>query len=101
MVVPQGSQPRWPHAGSVVVIASRTATRCEAAASRLSDEIGRIVRGHEWDVTDEERAVTDLVDRVLRDHGRLDVLVVAVGYDISTRTGKGARPEAADRVAWG
>lgn len=66
------------HAGSEVVLASRTASHCEAAAARLSAETGRIVRGHGCDVTD-ERAVTDLVDRVLIDHGRLDVLVTSAG----------------------
>ena len=65
-------------AGSAVVIASRTATRCETVAAGLSAETGRLVRGHGCDVTD-ERAVTNLVDRVVRDHGRIDVLVTSAG----------------------
>ena len=65
-------------AGSTVVIASRSATRCETAAAGLAAETGRLVRGHGCDVTD-ERAVTNLVDRVARDHGRIDVLVTSAG----------------------
>jgi NAD(P)-dependent dehydrogenase (short-subunit alcohol dehydrogenase family) len=44
----------------------------------LSAETGRTVRGRACDVTD-ERAVADLVDGVLDDHGRLDVLVTSAG----------------------
>ena len=65
-------------AGSVVVLASRSAGRCQQAAARLSAETGRTVQGHRCDVTD-ERAVTGLVERVLADHGRLDVLVTSAG----------------------
>ena len=59
-------------------LASRSAMRCRDAADRLSAGTGRIVQGHGCDVTD-ERAVTGLVDRVLSDHGRLDVLVTSAG----------------------
>ncbi len=52
--------------------------RCRDAADRLSAGTGRIVQGHGCDVTD-ERAVTGLLDRVLSDHGRLDVLVTSAG----------------------
>jgi NAD(P)-dependent dehydrogenase (short-subunit alcohol dehydrogenase family) len=65
-------------AGSAVVLASRSAARCEQAAARLSAGTGRTVRGRACDVTD-ERAVADLVDGVLDDHGRLDVLVTSAG----------------------
>ena len=65
-------------AGSAVVLASRSAGRCQQAAARLSAETGRTVQGHGCDVTD-ERAVTGLVERVLADHGRLDVLVTSAG----------------------
>jgi NAD(P)-dependent dehydrogenase (short-subunit alcohol dehydrogenase family) len=65
-------------AGSAVVLASRSAGRCQQAAAQLSAETGRAVQGHGCDVTD-ERAVTVLVERVLADHGRLDVLVTSAG----------------------
>ena len=44
----------------------------------MSAETGRTVQGRSCDVTD-DRAVADLVDRVLIDHGRLDVLVTSAG----------------------
>jgi NAD(P)-dependent dehydrogenase (short-subunit alcohol dehydrogenase family) len=65
-------------AGSAVVLASRSATRCEQAAARLSAETGRPVIGRECDVTD-EREVAGLVNGVLADHGRVDVLVTSAG----------------------
>jgi len=65
-------------AGSDVVLASRSAARCEDAAARVAAETGRTVAGRGCDVTD-ERAVAGLVDRVLADHGRLDVLVTSAG----------------------
>jgi NAD(P)-dependent dehydrogenase (short-subunit alcohol dehydrogenase family) len=65
-------------AGSGVVLASRSAERCEEAAARVSAETGRTALGRGCDVTD-ERAVTGLVDQVLTEHGRLDVLVTSAG----------------------
>ena len=65
-------------AGSDVVLASRSAARCENAAVRVAAETGRTVAGRGCDVTD-ERAVAGLVDQVLADHGRLDVLVTSAG----------------------
>jgi NAD(P)-dependent dehydrogenase (short-subunit alcohol dehydrogenase family) len=65
------------YAGSDVVLA-RSAGRCQRAAARMSAETGRTVQGRSCDVTD-DRAVADLVDRVLIDHGRLDVLVTSAG----------------------
>jgi NAD(P)-dependent dehydrogenase (short-subunit alcohol dehydrogenase family) len=65
-------------AGTDVVLASRSETRCKQAAARLSAQSGRIVQGRGCDVTD-ERAVADLVDGVLIDHGQLDVLVTSAG----------------------
>jgi gluconate 5-dehydrogenase len=65
-------------AGSGVVLASRSAARCEDAAARLAAETGCTAAGRGCDVTD-ERAVTGLVDRVLTEHGRLDVLVTSAG----------------------
>jgi NAD(P)-dependent dehydrogenase (short-subunit alcohol dehydrogenase family) len=65
-------------AGSDVVLASRSAPRCQQAAARLSAETGLHVSGLGCDVTDED-AVEALVERVLTDHGRLDVLVTSAG----------------------
>jgi NAD(P)-dependent dehydrogenase (short-subunit alcohol dehydrogenase family) len=65
-------------AGSTVVIASRSAERCEEAAVRLAARTGRAALGHACDMTD-EGAVTALVDRVLSTFGRLDVLVTSAG----------------------
>jgi len=65
-------------AGSAVVIASRSAKRCEQAAQLLEAQTGRPVLGCACDVTD-ENAVAGLVDRALSAYGRLDVLVTSAG----------------------
>ncbi len=65
-------------AGSDVVLASRSADRCQQAAAALSVQTGQQVSGRGCDVTD-EAAVAALVDGVLADHGRLDVLVTSAG----------------------
>jgi NAD(P)-dependent dehydrogenase (short-subunit alcohol dehydrogenase family) len=65
-------------AGSDVVLASRSAPRCREAAARMSTQTGRQVSGVACDVTDED-AMKALVERVLADHGRLDVLVTSAG----------------------
>ncbi len=65
-------------AGCDVVLASRSAARCEQAAERLSAETGRTVRGIGCDVTDETE-VDRLVESVLASQGRLDVLVTSAG----------------------
>ena len=65
-------------AGSAVVLASRSAARCEQAARRLTAQTGRPALGHACDVTDED-AVAALADRVLSAFGRLDVLVTSAG----------------------
>ena len=65
-------------AGSDVVLASRSAERCASAAAQLSARTGRTVRGQACDVTSEQ-AVAGLVDDVLADYGRLDVLVASAG----------------------
>jgi NAD(P)-dependent dehydrogenase (short-subunit alcohol dehydrogenase family) len=64
--------------GSTVVLASRSAERCEQAAERLAAGAGRRVPGHRCDVTD-ETAVASLADRVMSGFGRLDVLVTSAG----------------------
>jgi len=65
-------------AGSTVVLASRSAERCEQAARRMTEQTGRPALGHACDVTD-EAAVAGLVDRVVSTYGRLDVLVTSAG----------------------
>lgn len=65
-------------AGSDVMLASRSAERCEQAAARVSAQTGRRVTGRRCDVTN-EADVAALVDGVLTDHGRLDVLVTSAG----------------------
>lgn len=65
-------------AGSAVVLAGRSAGRCQQAAARLAAETGAPVLGHACDVTDED-AVARLVDRALSGYGRLDALVTSAG----------------------
>jgi len=65
-------------AGTDIALASRSAQRCEQAAAGLAEQTGRRVTGLACDVTD-EHAVAALVDRVLAEHGRLDVLVTSAG----------------------
>jgi NAD(P)-dependent dehydrogenase (short-subunit alcohol dehydrogenase family) len=65
-------------AGSAVVLASRSAARCEQAARQLTAQTGRTALGHACDVTDED-AVAALADRVLSTFGRLDVMVTSAG----------------------
>ena len=56
-------------AGSDVVLASRSAERCEQAAPCVSAQTGRRVTGRECDVSNEADAAA-LADGVLTDHGR-------------------------------
>jgi NAD(P)-dependent dehydrogenase (short-subunit alcohol dehydrogenase family) len=65
-------------AGSSVVLASRSAGRCAAAAEQLAAQTGAAVLGHACDVTDED-AVAGLADRALSAYGRLVVLVTSAG----------------------
>lgn len=65
-------------AGTDVVLASRSAERCQEAAAQVSAQTGRRADGFACDVTD-EAGVDGLVDRVLGRHGRLDVLVTSAG----------------------
>lgn len=60
--------------GATVVIASRKASHIEPAAAGLSAELGRPVYGEIADIRDRD-AVTAMVDRVVAQHGRIDVLV--------------------------
>jgi len=61
-----------------VILASRSAERCEQAADRLATRTGRRVLHHACDVTDEV-AVGGLVDSAISTLGRLDVLVTSAG----------------------
>jgi NAD(P)-dependent dehydrogenase (short-subunit alcohol dehydrogenase family) len=65
-------------AGSAVLVAGRSAERCQQAADRLTAATGSPVLGCACDVTD-EAAVTRLVDRALSGYDRLDVLVTSAG----------------------
>jgi len=65
-------------AGSTVVLAGRSAERCQRAAARLMAETGSPVLSQACDVTD-EGAVDRLVDRALSGYGRLDALVTSAG----------------------
>jgi NAD(P)-dependent dehydrogenase (short-subunit alcohol dehydrogenase family) len=65
-------------AGTAVIVASRSADRCEQAAARLSAAAGVAAAGRACDVTD-EAAVAGLADWVLDRFGRLDVLVTSAG----------------------
>src|SRR5262245_56490071 len=57
-------------ADTTVVLASRSAGRCAAAAARLSARTGAAVHGRARDVTD-ERSVGALTEAVLAGHGRI------------------------------
>jgi NAD(P)-dependent dehydrogenase (short-subunit alcohol dehydrogenase family) len=65
-------------AGTTVMLASRSAGRCVAAAARLSARTGTAVHGRACDVTG-EHAVSTLTEEVLARHGRIDVLVTSAG----------------------
>jgi NAD(P)-dependent dehydrogenase (short-subunit alcohol dehydrogenase family) len=65
-------------AGSAVLLAGRSAERCQQAADHLTAETGSPVLGQACDVTDED-AVDQLIDRALSAYGRLDVLVTSAG----------------------
>ena len=84
-------------AGSAVVLASRSAARCAQAAAELSARTGRTVRGRACDVTD-ERAVADVVDGLMEDHGRLDVLVTGAGVQARGAIGELAVAELRARL---
>jgi len=64
--------------GTAVVLAGRSADRCERAAAQVSAVTGRAAVGRACDVTD-EAAVAGLAGWVLDRFGRLDVLVTSAG----------------------
>lgn len=69
--------------GAAVALAERGATVIGAArrTDRLHGLIPKGVQPHVLDVTDDESMVT-LVDAVLAEHGRIDVLVNNAGYSV-------------------
>jgi gluconate 5-dehydrogenase len=68
--------------GAAVYIASRRKELCEEVAGRLRQQ-GLDVTGLGCDVTDEAQ-VDGLVERVMSDHGRLDVFVANAGGSVTT-----------------
>jgi NAD(P)-dependent dehydrogenase (short-subunit alcohol dehydrogenase family) len=76
-------------AGAVTVVASRNGSRCKSFAEALSNE-GLQVEGDECDLALEEE-IRALRDRILKRHGRLDVLfnnaVARSGGDLRQATG--------------
>lgn len=65
-------------AGTNVVLAGRTADRCERAAAEVAARTGRTAAGRACDVTD-EAAVASLTGWLLDRFGRLDILVTSAG----------------------
>ncbi len=70
-------------AGAHVVLASRGLDKLEAAAARMR-ECGAPASALALDVTD-RASITSGVERVLRDHGRIDILVNVAGTNIRKR----------------
>jgi NAD(P)-dependent dehydrogenase (short-subunit alcohol dehydrogenase family) len=68
--------------GASVAIAARDPETLVAAAREIKDESGAEVLYHAADVT-REAEVSSLVDRVVRELGRIDVLVANAGIDRS------------------
>ncbi len=68
-------------AGAATVLVSRHAEEAAAAAAGIAAATGQASRGLAADVTREEE-VTRTVDAVLKEHGRLDILVNSAGINI-------------------
>lgn len=68
-------------AGAHVVVCSRDGDAVQAVAQELAEATGRTCRGYACDVTDAAQ-VQALVDRVLREFHRIDVLVNNAGINI-------------------
>jgi NAD(P)-dependent dehydrogenase (short-subunit alcohol dehydrogenase family) len=68
-------------AGADLVLASRHSEEAEATASRIAGDFGRRALGLAADVTDETE-VQQLVDRTLREFGRIDILINSAGINI-------------------
>lgn len=69
--------------GAAVYIASRRASLCEEVAGRLRNRHGLDVTGLGCDATDESQ-VQSLVERVVHERGRLDMMVCNAGGAVTT-----------------
>lgn len=67
--------------GATVVVSSRNQKNIEQVAKEIAEASGSEANAITCDVTD-EASVRDLVDTVLKEYGRLDVLVNAMGMNI-------------------
>jgi len=67
--------------GADLAIADVNAAALEDAASALKAETGKDVRGYAVDCTDDD-SVKALVDAVVKDAGRVDILVNALGINV-------------------
>ncbi|MGW1743541.1 SDR family NAD(P)-dependent oxidoreductase [Nocardia sp. NPDC001965] len=65
-------------AGCTTIVANRRPEACLEAAAQISAQTGHAAVGLSCDVTDED-AVHDLVEKVVTEYGRLDVLVTSAG----------------------
>ncbi len=61
-------------AGANLVLAARKLDRCKAAAEKMSQELGVKVLPARCDITSEEE-INDLFDLVMKEFGRVDILV--------------------------
>lgn len=68
-------------AGAEVIVTSRQRDRADAAAAELGKAVGRTVHGAPVDVTDAAQVAT-LIDSVVEEHGRIDVLINNAGVNI-------------------
>jgi len=68
-------------AGAQVAVVSRRAQEAEAAAAEIAQATSRLCRGYACDVAEPEQ-VTRLTSQVLRDFGRVDVLVNNAGVNV-------------------
>ena len=70
-------------AGADVAVTSRTVADAQSAARKLADATGRTARGFALDVRDEDQ-VEHAIDAVLKEFGRLDILINNAGNVTST-----------------
>ena len=70
-------------AGADVAVTSRTPADAESAARQIASATGQTVRGFSLDVRDENQ-VESVIDAVLKEFGRLDILINNAGNVVST-----------------
>lgn len=68
-------------AGADVALASRSAEDCDREAASLAEESGRRTLGVACDVTDEAQ-VAAMVERVVAELGKIDILISSAGINI-------------------